>query len=470
MSKEPLFSDFNPVSSKEYKQKIQYDLKGADYNETLVWHSDEGINVKPFYHRDELENIQPIPGMPQQWYIGEAIFILDARQSAETANRAINDGAEAIYFQADTPFDVETLFSSLDSKEVPVYFNLNFLDVDFYEHVAAFAKARTNTSSSASATTIKLDLIHHLVTDGNWYHTLTQDHTIFNKLLLGSTKNITIDTTAYQNAGATMFQQLAYGLAHLNEYLNHCEQEHLTPDEVTFEVAIGTNYFFEIAKLRAIRKLVDILMQEYALAGGLGEAFAKTKLKIIAHPTRRNKTIYDYNINMLRTTTECMSAVLGGADWVVNLPYDALYHKTNNFGQRIARNQLIVMKEESYLDAVSNPADGAYYVEELTRQLAEKALILFKDIESNGGFLKQLKEGTIQRKIKESAAREQEQFDGGDITLLGTNKHPNPNDKMKDDLELFPFLKIKPRKTIIEPIIPRRLAEAFEQERLKTES
>ncbi len=129
-----------------------------------------------------------------------------------------------------------------------------------------------------------------------------------------------------------------------------------------------------------------------------------TNCRILATPSKRNKTIYDYNVNMLRTTTECMSAILGGANTICNLPYDSLYHKSNEFGDRIARNQLLVLKNESYFDKVNNPADGAYYIESLTEQLAEKALDLFKDIEANGGFLNQLKEGTIQRKIKESCS------------------------------------------------------------------
>ena len=172
---------------------------------------------------------------------------------------------------------------------------------------------------------------------------------------------------------------------------------------------------------------------------------------------------------MLRTTTECMSAILGGADAVANLPYDALYHKDNEFGDRIARNQLLILKNESYFDKVNNPADGSYYIESITQQLAEKALQLFKDIEKNGGFLKQLKEGTVKRKIQESADKEQALFDAGKKILLGTNKHPNPTDRMKHDLELFPFVKINPRKTLITPIIEKRLAEKIEQERLATE-
>jgi methylmalonyl-CoA mutase len=164
-----------------------------------------------------------------------------------------------------------------------------------------------------------------------------------------------------------------------------------------------------------------------------------------------------------------MSGIIGGADAIANLPYDALYHKDNEFGDRIARNQLLVLKNESYFDKVNNPADGTYYIESITNQLAEKALILFKDIEANGGFLKQLNEGIIKRKIQESADKEQELFDSGKEVLLGTNKYSNKDNKMKHDLELFPFVKVKPRKTLITPIIERRLAEKMEQERLGAE-
>ncbi len=173
---------------------------------------------------------------------------------------------------------------------------------------------------------------------------------------------------------------------------------------------------------------------------------------------------------MLRMTQECMSGVLGGADTICNLPYDALYHKSNEFGERISRNQLLILKAESYFDAVSNPTDGSYYIENLTSELAKKALEVFKEIEAGGGFLSQLKEGIIHRKIKESASKEQHLFDKGKLILLGTNKHINNQDKMKNDLELYPFVKTNVRKTLIQPIIERRLSEKTEQTRLENES
>ena len=254
-----------------------------------------------------------------------------------------------------------------------------------------------------------------------------------------------------------MVQQIAYALSHANEYFNRMENIEMP---IVFELSVGTNYFFEIAKLRAIRLLFNLIAKEYNHTAGC---------QILVTPTKRNKTLYDYNVNMLRTTTECMSAILGGADAISNLPYDALYHKSNEFGERISRNQLLILKHESYFDKVNNPADGSYYIESLTSQLAEKALELFKDIEANGGFLFQLGDGTIQRKINESAEKEQHLFDSGKEVLLGTNKYPNKNDKMANELELFPFVKTNPRKTLIIPIIERRLAERTEQERLEIE-
>ena len=282
--------------------------------------------------------------------------------------------------------------------------------------------------------------------------------------MVSKTNTLSIDLSLYQNAGANIVQQLAYSLSHLNEYLNHLDSI-LTTDQkanlsVIFKVSVGTNYFFEIAKIRALRSLYKTLADAYGV---------NTSCVIHATPTKRNKTLYDYNTNMLRTTTECMSAVLGGADWISNQPYDAIYHNPNEFGERISRNQLLILKNESYFDKVDNPTDGAYYIESLTSQLSEKALDIFKSIESTGGFLSQLKEGIIQKKLKENARKEQEQFDSSELVLLGTNKYPNPEDQMKNDLEIDPFLKHNPVKTLIEPILEKRLAEAMEHERLKTE-
>ncbi len=452
-----LFDDFKSVSSKEWKQKIQADLKGADYNENLIWKSPEGIHVKPFYHRDDFEEgFSPIPGQPSRWNIGQFIFIDDVNIANKLALDALQRGAEALFFTAEKTFDIDALFENISIENHLFYFDLKFLSPEFCNH-PAFA----NLACQKAGANIFLlnDIINHHTQDGNWYNTLKEDFSQLEEIVV-KTKILSVNASSYQNAGATSTQQLAYTLAHANEYLNAFGNNTASIEKVIFKISVGTNYFFEIAKVRALRLLYASLAREY----GVTEV-----CHIIALPSNRNKTLYDYNVNMLRTTTECMSAVLGGADTICNVPYDAIYHKSNEFGERISRNQLLILKHESYFDSITNASDGSYYIESLTTQLAEKALEIFKDIEKGGGFLNQLKEGIIQKKIKESAAKEQLAFDKGEKALLGTNKHPNKEDRMKNDLELYPFVKTKPRKTFIEPIIERRLAEKVEQERLDNE-
>ena len=450
---ENLFDAFEPVSSKQWKQQIQYELKGADYNDTLVWESLEGIKVRPFYHDDETDIKYTLKENTEPFQILQNIYVHDVALSNKRALDSLNRGAENIRFTVENENVVlADLMQNLPLEDVYYFFYLPFLSIDFVTKINAFA------SKNDAKCFIQLDPIGQLTKDGNWFENLDKD---FEKLNTISAKTsvpfITIQSGIYQNAGANLVQQLAYTLAHVNEYFNRIKRIN---QPITIEVAVGTNYFFEIAKLRALRLLFNTLAKEYN---------HNLDCHIIATPTKRNKTLYDYNVNMLRTTTECMSAILGGADAVSNLPYDALYHKDNEFGDRIARNQLLILKHESYFDKVNNAADGAYYIESLTEQLAEKGLLLFKEIEEKGGFITQLIEGNIQKKISESATKEQELFDNGKEILLGTNKYPNKSDKMKHDLELYPFLKQNPRKTLITPIIEKRLAEKLEQERLKLE-
>ncbi|WP_395066457.1 methylmalonyl-CoA mutase subunit beta [Flavobacterium sp.] len=454
-TKNTLFSDFESVSSKQWKQQIQYELKGADYNETLVWESPEGIKVKPFYHSDEFENTSELSiNTPKESFsILQNIFVHDIKKSNERALDTLNRGAESIRFTIENEtISIENLMQNLPLEKVTYSFYLPFLSIDFVTKINDF------TTKNKAIFIIQLDPIGQLCKDGNWFENLEKDIEKLNQIAKNAASSfLNINSEIYQNAGANSVQQLAYTLAHVNEYFNRIPTIN---QPITIEVSVGTNYFFEIAKLRALRLLFSTLASEYN---------HNFDCHIIVTPTKRNKTLYDYNVNMLRTTTECMSAILGGANYISNLPYDALYHKDNEFGDRIARNQLLILKHESYFDKVNNPADGAYYIESLTKQLAEKALLLFKEIEANGGFIKQLSEGNIQKKINESAQKEQELFDSGKEILLGTNKYPNKNDKMKHDLELYPFVKQNPRKTLIVPIIEKRLAEKLEQERLASE-
>ncbi|MBK0369971.1 methylmalonyl-CoA mutase subunit beta [Flavobacterium agrisoli] len=450
-----LFDSFDPISSKQWKQKIQFELNGADYNQTLLWESAEGIKVKPFYHRDEKSNSLPISNPKTPFQIGQPIFVFDVAKSIQKANDALKRGAESLYFTIPkSDCNIQELLGAIAIEKKNIFFHLKFLSIDFVtqlEKIAIEKKAEFY---------INLDPIGNLAREGNWF--ATQNRNNFEELELLAQKNkfinlISVDGTLYQNAGANMVQQIAYCLSHSIEYLNSVPSYQKT---IVFEMAVGGNYFFEIAKLRALRFLFEGIAAEFQ---------PELKCHIVGVPSKRNKTVYDFNVNLLRTTTECMSAILGGADTIINLPYDEIYHKRNEFADRIARNQLLILKNESDVNAISNPVEGSYYIESITTQLAEKALLLCKEIEQKGGFLKQLKLGSIQTKIQESAAKEQNLFDSQKEIAVGTNQFINASDRMKETITLLPFVKIKPRKTIITPIIEKRLAEKQEQQRLNTE-
>ena len=446
-----LFNEFIGTSSAAWKQKIQADLKGADYNETLLWKTNEGITVKPFYSKEDRTNTKL--DLPKKGFnICQTIFIDNEKIANSLALDALRRGATSIQFISAKPFNCSLLLQNIDINTILIYFKFQFLPSLFLVELSKFI--------NPNKTFIQLDIIGNLAENGNWFINLKEDFKQLD-LILKSNKNcVSVSSDLYQNAGATIVQQLAYTLAHANEYLNHFGKD--IAEKIHFTFSAGSNYFFEIAKLRAFRILWETLLNEYDQENNA--------VHIFTQPSLRNKTLYDYNINMLRTTTEYMSAILGGSNTVSSISYDAMYHKSNEFGERIARNQLLILQQESYLQEAQNFADGTYYIESITHQLAEKALTLFKQIEKGGGFLKQLKAGIIQKKIAESVAKEEEDFHAKKIILLGTNMQPNKNDIMKNELELFPFIKQRNIKTLIVPINRKRLSEIIEKERLEKEN
>ncbi|MDA9029479.1 methylmalonyl-CoA mutase subunit beta [Flavobacteriaceae bacterium] len=456
MSKASLFENFESTSEKQWKQKIQFELQGKDFNDTLVWKSIEGIDVKPFYHSESYSKCPEIDYNSSDWNIGHSIFVNSVEKSNTNSLNLIESGVESLYFIIPLELiSIEALLENIDLSRIPIYFETLFISEKFTKKLQQYS-AKKNTKFY-----ILNDPIGQLSKSGNWFENMKSDIENLNKILVSGNELegvVSVDLGLFQNAGSSMVQQLAYTLAHGNEYLNLFNSKPIK--SIVFKVSVGGNYFFEIAKIQALRLLWQSLTKDYEVS---------IECHIISQPSKRNKTIYDYNTNMLRTTTECMSAILGSSDTIINMPYDHLYHKDNEFGDRLSRNQLLILKNESYFDVVSNPTEGVYYIETLTKGLAQKALELFKDIEKEGGYLKLLKEGIIQRKIKAHALKEQLSYDEGSEGLLGTHFQENTSDKMKAELELYPFVKQNIRKTLLEPIIPRRITEKVEQKRLKDE-
>ncbi|MBT8184157.1 MAG: methylmalonyl-CoA mutase, partial [Eudoraea sp.] len=340
-----LFAEFQDISPKGWKQKIQFDLKGTDYNEALIWNAPEGIQVKPFYHRDDLSDGGVNIYQPEKWRIGQLIEVKDAVSANLKARKALDSGTESLSFIIPSEkIKVQKLLQGIDLPLIPLYFSFQFFSPSYIKELLEIP------GITSQNTYLNTDIIGHLARTGNWHRNSEEDHS--GLLAIRSAhpdfNTISVDMSLYQNAGANIVQQLAYGMAHANEYLDFFERkaEGLSGKSgLTFRVSVGGNYFFEIAKLRALRLLWQSLAKEYNVS---------PDCHIVASPSLRNKTIYDYNTNMIRTTMENMAAVLGGANIINPLSYDAVYNKENEFGERIARNQLLILKFESHLDKVHN--------------------------------------------------------------------------------------------------------------------
>lgn len=420
--------NFEPSSEAFWKQKIQFELDGADYSKTFITKTNEGVSIKPFYHADSFEKINT-PHPKEPFKTCHTIVVSNETNSNLEALNLINKGTKALKFIIETPINNQLLFKNLLNKEIDFQFEFSFLDLDFLEILIDFLKNE--------ATYLNIDIIGNLAKTGNWFQNLNADFKTIEKLLKNKNTSciLTINANLYQNAGANITQQIAYSLAHVNEYLTNFGGD--IASKIQFNFAAGNNFFFEIAKIRAFRYLYNLILSQYNTT---------TEAKIYSEPSLRNKTIFNKKLNTYRATSENISAVMGGANTISSSSLENFQINNNIY---------------------SNIASDSYYIEFLTKQLAEKALIIFKDIEKSGGFLSQLKQGTIQRKIKENAQKELTQLNAKELTLTGAN--PKVIDKANIDLTLKSQKRVA-RKTLIIPIITGRLAEKMEQKRLKNEA
>ncbi|WP_298776912.1 methylmalonyl-CoA mutase family protein [uncultured Empedobacter sp.] len=419
-----LFQDFDTISEKEWKNKVQVELKGLEYNETLVWGTNDQINVKPLYTKDDVDysTIQPLPKSSKDWkiiskYTGnknqDYSFLYGYLINQKEANSTLD---LPNYLDLFIQYDGSSALKSLE--KLP---NLKYLDIDPYGYLAQNGLWQ-NDSENATKELIKEALA-----------------------LENFEKVISIQGDIYQNAGANHVQQIAITLAHAVEYLENFGAD--VADKIYFKFAVGSNYFFEVAKLRAFRFLWKMILEQYNKES---EAFVFTST------SDRNKSKLDIYNNVIRSTVEASSAIFGSSDAVFVGAYDELNNESD-FGLELAAKQQLLLQKESYLNQFADPAAGSFYIETLTNQMAENALELFKTIQTAGGFIKALQSETIQDFIYTSAKKEQKDFDEQIIKLIGVNKFRNPSDV----IEKIPKEKIvKPALFI--PIVPTRLAEKEE--------
>jgi methylmalonyl-CoA mutase len=245
-----MFDEFEPVSSKQWKQKIQVDLKGADYNNTLIWNSLEGIDVKPFYTKDNIKTHYSTNLNSENWSICQSIYVFNVEKSNQKALKQLLNGVESLHFIIPNKnIEIDALLKDIDNK-ISLYFTLEFLSKDFITNIVNKLTKRT--------VFFNIDIISNLAKTGNWFSSLHDDHDVVEHLLTLKTNKtlLSVDLGLYQEAGANIIQQLAYALAHANEYINHFGDKLKKIDNpIVFNTSIGSNYFFEIAKLKALRLL-----------------------------------------------------------------------------------------------------------------------------------------------------------------------------------------------------------------------
>ncbi len=249
MSDKTLFDEFPQVSAKQWKEKIQFDLKGADYNETLVWESPEGIKVKPFYHAEDVSEVSKFErSEAESWKTGQEIYAGDASKANETALNTLSRGAESLIFLVpDESIDWVKLLHGINLEKTVVHFHFQFLALSPIKGLLEFIKDKTSNCY------FHFDIIGNLARTGNWYHSMKEDHQILEEIHMAASSNkgvscLSVDLSLYQNAGANMVQQLAYSLAHAHEYINHFQSKISSEGKnafpVSFKVAVGGNYFF----------------------------------------------------------------------------------------------------------------------------------------------------------------------------------------------------------------------------------
>lgn len=420
-----MINNFKQVDAKEWKLKVQVELAGLDYNEVLVTDTAEGIQIKPVYHAGDRKPdlSQPMSGTKDWKIIGE-YFPNQSQDESYLYGLFIRDEhlgfVEKIPAHLDLFYTFKQPFKALEKIDFAAVKNLQYLN---------------------------LDPIGHLAKTGNWYNSETEDFKKANQVMAQTNfeKSIEVDAALYQNAGANHVQQIALAVAHGVEYLEQLGPE--VAEKMYFKTAVGGNYFFEIAKLRALKKLWALVLTAYQL---------EIETPVLAETSSRNKSLLDVYNNLIRSGLEAASAVQGKADFVHVLSYDHLSNE-DVFSEELASKQQLLLQKEAYFDQFSDPVSGAYFIENTCELMVKNALEMFKNIESNHGFLACLKDGTIQNMITKSAEKEQAAFDRGELVLIGVNQFRNPN----DHIEVVPS-EVSNELTLVEPILPKRLSEKIE--------
>ena len=451
---EKLFGTFPPVSTSEWEARITDDLKGADYQKKLIWKTSEGFEVKPYYRDEDTQDIAFMNAAPGEypfvrgnktisndWQIRQDIETDDIEEANRLAVDAIKRGATGLGLVAEdlsAEKDVEDLLNGISLKDVAIHFGAAASYPTLIKVVAAYIKSQ-KLSADKVLGSFDFDPISYVLLNGDFWKSEKSDMAEvatmvkLGKELMPSMKVINVNGHYFNSAGATLVQELGFALASGAEYLTLAAKAGIPVDDVAqrmmFSFGVGSNYFMEIARLRAARLLWAKIVEQYK-----PENAASMQMWIHSNTSAWNKTLFDPYVNLLRTTTEAMSAIIAGTQSLSILPFDTFYKDPDEFSNRLARNQQIILKEEVYLDKVVDPSAGSYYIENLTQLIAEAAWKVFLQIEEKGGMIEAVKAGFVQDLVEKSAGQRLDDIANRRIIQLGTNQYPNPEEQMLEKI------------------------------------
>jgi len=447
MATENLLQEFPPVSTQAWEEAIHKDLKGADYTKKLVWQTDEGLAVKPYYRAEDiagLDDLDAAPGdfpfvrgasTPGGWRIREEIDAADPQDANRAACAAVAAGAEEIAFRnahVANASDLALLLANL--QEIPVHFE------NAGEPLLRLLMARQNTSPVST----DFDPLAHLDFAAEVLRAAPSALVPF-----------TIDGGKFEESGAASVEEVGFALAAGVDFLAEMQARNVDANRaaasLAFSFAIGSSYFFQIAKLRAFRMIWARAVESF------GGAHASAKARIHARTSRWNKTVYDPHVNVLRGTTEAMSAVLGGADSISVAPFDECYKTPDEASRRLARNTQILLKEEALFSRVTDPGAGSYCLEAITDFVARESWKTMQGIEAAGGFSKAKADGVVARALDKSLAAKAKAVASRRRVFTGTNQYANLTEKALDRIDAARVA------------TEHRATQAFEQLRLRTE-
>lgn len=483
---EKLFSEFQAPTTQEWMDKIQVDLKGADFQKRMVWRTNEGFDVMPFYRRENLAELKAVNSLPGEfpfvrgnkkdnniWFVRQEIKADCPKAANEKALDILNKGVDSIGFKIAGKNVSKEFIATLLNGILPQCVELNFNtcqrhSVELAEILVAYFKENGYPLAELKGS-INFDPISKILCKGSDSSSLIAEGKALIEALaeLSGYKCINVNSVALNNAGAYIYQELGYALAWGAEYLNALTEAGVEATEaakrIKFNMGVSDNYFMEIAKFRAARMLWAQIVKQYE-----PKCDCACQMHVCAITSEYNQTIFDSYVNLLRSQTEAMSAAIANVDSIIVTPFDKPYEVPTDFAERIARNQQLLLKEEAHFDKLVDVAGGSYTIEHLTDAIAKEGWKLFLAVENAGGFLAEVLNGNIQKAVNASNDKRHADAAKRKEFILGTNQFPNFNEVSEGKTPMACKCSCG-EKGDIETLNKSRLASEFETLRLATE-